>query len=280
VNGYDFIEIDFILAPILAKIAVGYAKIGQKDKATDLLSQSLQMVQSEKSAKENQDPLFLATIALGYAEAGQKDKAADLLSQTLQIVQSTKTAKNKASILAKIAIQYIEAEQNNKATEILSQSPQPPTTEQATLFDLPEIALGYAGVGQKDKAAALLSQSLQMVQSTEIGVQQKSQVLAKIALGYAEVGQKEKATEILFQISSDRAYVEFEKNLAYALDDVKEDMALAYAKAGQRSKALQIAQVIKDPLIKAVTLAKLHYKCVKDEGAKEVLHQIIQETFK
>ncbi len=62
-------------AKALDRVAVGYAKAGQKDKAEQLLAQAIQYSDRFQGLLE---------IALKYAQVGQKDKAEQLLNRALE----------------------------------------------------------------------------------------------------------------------------------------------------------------------------------------------------
>lgn len=58
-----------IKATGLARVAVGYAELGQKDKASELLAQAL------RTAKAIENEIVLTEVAIRYAEVGQYNQA-------------------------------------------------------------------------------------------------------------------------------------------------------------------------------------------------------------
>ncbi len=115
------------------EIAVIYAEIGQKDKASELSSQAIQIVQKIENTKAER----LAEIALKCAEAGEYEQALVLLKPIED--------DEKVVALAKIAIKYAEAEEYHKALEVTR-------TIKHTSYKvnvLAEIGFKYAQAGEK-----------------------------------------------------------------------------------------------------------------------------------
>jgi len=91
----------------LADIAGKYAETGQKEKATQILSQALETAKTIEDA--NDKSRALADIAGEYAKAGQKEKANQILSQALETAKTIGDADDKSRALADIAGKYANA---------------------------------------------------------------------------------------------------------------------------------------------------------------------------
>ncbi|MDF5707952.1 MAG: tetratricopeptide repeat protein [Nostoc sp. S4] len=82
----DLIQVNDMLKPILPKLAIGYAKIGQKNKALQFLEKALNIAQSTIQ-DESERVGVLAEVANHYAQLGQQQKASDILAQALKAAE-------------------------------------------------------------------------------------------------------------------------------------------------------------------------------------------------
>src|SRR4028119_926142 len=105
---YDANTAKEVQAKALAGVAVGYAQLGQKDKASQLLAQA---VQSAKAMNTNVKHSTLAEVAIKYAEAGQYDQA-------LQLTKAIKLDLDKKIALDRIALKAVEAGQYDQVLKI------------------------------------------------------------------------------------------------------------------------------------------------------------------
>ncbi|MEH1858074.1 MAG: hypothetical protein V7L21_08735 [Nostoc sp.] len=266
-----------VQAELLAKIAVGYAKLGQQDKASKLLAPAIQTAKINESIKTSESFYIrlklLEQLGITYVEMGEYDKV-------LQVVKSLKVyePRYKDAMLKRITTRMVEVGQYEKALQIaklistggylfedisfLSQYIS--IASQSTAMS--EVALKYAQTGQKAQAEQILVQALQKAKTSD--------EMAEIALKYAQIGQKAKTLQLLAQVSqnaqipTDTAKVavkyaqvgqqaKAEQLLAQALQSIKKekdggiknpylpDIAISYAKLGQCNQAIEIAKSIK-----------------------------------
>ncbi|MEH2260516.1 hypothetical protein [Nostoc sp.] len=80
-------------AELLAKIAVGYAKLGQQDKASRLLAPAIQTIKINESIKTNESIYIsrrklLEQLGIVYVEIGQYNKALQV-AKSFQVYEST-----------------------------------------------------------------------------------------------------------------------------------------------------------------------------------------------
>ncbi len=121
---------------ILSNIAIGYTKIGEKEKGLEILNKIL--IEAEKTLNE----WLLAKIASSYAEIGQYEKA-------FEIVKKMDNKFEKVFALSQIAKNYIEIDQNDRALKILDQAFEIVEKIESDYYKawvLREIAINYAKI--------------------------------------------------------------------------------------------------------------------------------------
>ncbi len=171
---------------MIAKGVAQYAKDGHTDKASELLSQAFQILNTIRDSEAK--ARALAAIAGAYLEAGQSDRA-------LQFAQSIKNIKraylSKVRILIKIADKCDEMGQTDKAYEILSQAQQAANAiaePHCKVIALIEIADKYAETEQNGKVFELLLQALETAKTIRYTFE-KARALADIGIIYAKTRQ-------------------------------------------------------------------------------------------
>jgi len=108
---------------IIAEIAGSYAKIGEKDKAVELLTNSLELVKDENHPHPYFKAQALAFIAGSFAEAGQEDKALEIAYLTLQEIQKITDDISQARGLSKLGYEMEERDlKTNKEMQVLLHS--------------------------------------------------------------------------------------------------------------------------------------------------------------
>lgn len=260
-------------AEALAKIAVKFAEVGQKEKATQILSQALKTAKTIEDKDKTKPGL---DIAESYAKIGQTDKA----FQVLRLYYSKNNAFEISGVLREIAVSYAKSGQKEEATKTFSRSVevakqiQDPYKIRFKSLALWLIASSYAEAGyfvqaietakiiknKSEKSRALyfvfnyaeanqLPQALEIIKSMKIGLW-KARALYTTAVKYAETGQNEKASKILNQA------LEITRSMGGGLRRkamVLSEIAVKFAEVGQREKAAQIlsqaletARTIKD----------------------------------
>ena len=217
-------------AELLAKIAVGYAKLGQQDKASKLLAPAIQTIKINEFIYNNRRDL-LEQLGIVYLEMGQYNKV-------IQVAKSLKVYEPRYSNigLKHITTRLIQVGQYEKALQIAklisidgiryifedgSFLSQDTTSIASESILMSQVALKYAQAGQKAQAEQILVQALQKAKASD--------EMAEIALKYVQIGQKSQAQQILVQALQK----------ANTTDEMAE-IALKYAQVGQKVKALQV----------------------------------------
>ena len=227
----------------LAAIATEYSKAGQPKRAAEIFSQSLQAANALESPDSNAQGK--AAVALEYAKAGQQKRATEILSQALQVAQTIKDPSSYSYVLRTIADDYIRAERYDMA--FVAAQPMKDASERTG--KLQEIADKYIELRQYEKA-------LEVVNALKAPVY-KAKVLVAIASKYIQAKQPSKASPILaraFQIAKTIPGAESKTIFVsssevgddYDRGSLLEEVAMGYARAGQYNQALQVSQAIKD----------------------------------
>ncbi len=201
-------------AAALGRVSAYYAKVGQNDKAVELLSEAAQL-----AGKINDNNYCLWQIPYKYVEVEQYEQA---LKISKEIIKDTSS---QARVLIKIAARYVKSGQKDKADEMLSQAiVLTKTMESAAskIFVLENISFEYAKLGQNDKASNILSEALQETKALKKDFEQEV-CLEIIAVKYAENGQYDQAIHVANTIK----VVNF-RNKALV------EIALKYAESGQK----------------------------------------------
>ncbi|NEQ24373.1 MAG: hypothetical protein F6K28_35705, partial [Microcoleus sp. SIO2G3] len=203
----------------LQRIALGYAKAGQFDKAI----QTAEMVNNAGSTYFYQ-ARTLAAIANEYLKTGQTNRANELYTQAIQVANSLEIPSNKAEALAAIALEYTLSGQQDKASLLLSQALQVAQTQQDNSYILQAIADEYIKAQQYDvafKVAQAMRDSYEKTNKLQEIVSkyletgryddarqfvniyeapaEKVGLLLAIANKYIQTGQTTKANEVLAQ---------------------------------------------------------------------------------
>lgn len=174
----------------LTKIAVEYAKSGDRNRAFDILVKAKQVI---KATKNNHNGLEdMIEIARSYAEIGEYDQA-------FQIVESVEDVHNfyKDWALNYIAIKCAEDKLFDKALEI-TRAIEIKIEEDANakINALNRIAVIYNESREKYKSIELLSEALEIAKSIKKSHYSRNDALMKIALNFANFGELIKALEI------------------------------------------------------------------------------------
>src|SRR3712207_4517049 len=207
----------------LASVAVGYAEVGQKDKAEEILTQALE---SAKAIEDfNNKEVALNQIAIKYAEAGQYDQA----------LQVTKAMKNDdVWSLNEIAMKAAEAGEYDRAIQATKAMKK--NTSQAAQV-LADVVIQAAELGRYDQALMVVK----AMGDKDVGYEEnRAKSLAKIVDKATQTEPVGQASQILAQVLELAKSIKEDGSKAAALADV----AVGYAKVGQQDKAERIlAQV-------------------------------------
>ena len=218
----------------LGEIAVQYAAVNQKAKATEIFGQLQSMLQTGEPAFKS---ISLSSLAHFYANSGQYEQA-------LRIAQTIKDVQEKAGALSRIAGHYARKGQFESALQVA----QTISDANHKAGALSEIVRSYAEAGQLDQA-------LKVAQTIERKFD-KTMILSEMAVNYAEAGKPDRAIQIaqtIKDIMSSTNISNEEKDIDWMLPAI----VSSYAKAGQFDQALKVAQNIQGKPYKVNALSDI-----------------------
>lgn len=258
-------------ADALAKIAIGYAKGGQKDRALQLAS-TIQDIDIRANNKA------LAVIAEEYAYTNKIEKG-------LEVANTIKGTQAREKAMAEIAVYLAKDGQDNKAMQILSQLWESSKAEWRYDFEKAslaksrsEIAVKYSQAGYKQKAFEIIEEAL-IVANTIEDDWEKHDLLSTLTLAIAQTGEYDKFIDIANEIGY---YNHRARIIAKA--------AIIFAELGKKDKAtellcqsLRIAKSTEDPNSKnemLLDIAAMHTKISgeKNKCFENLLHEIVMGT--
>ncbi|MBW4491268.1 MAG: hypothetical protein KME12_26230 [Trichocoleus desertorum ATA4-8-CV12] len=226
-NGYS-------LYTNMARIAVGYAEIGEYNQAFQIAKTIQPYEDLPEDAGRTPDGLISGStsnevftqLAGRFAEAQQYNLA-------LQAIQEIKWAGNQSAARAKLAVEYARAKQYDQAFQMLSQFEL--TFYGAETFT--QVVETVVRAERGDRAAQLLAQALEVADTPNklliFEDSKKDFALAAIASGYAEIGQREQAEPLLAQARQVAEQIRGDAEKAVALATI----ASGYAENGQKEQA-------------------------------------------
>ena len=210
------IKEDIYKVDALTRTASYYVAAGQKEKASEILSQTLQVAQS-KELDEYFRGKALIKISAGYLATGQKEKALELLHKVFQITRKLDLSDQELEPLAQA---YAAAEQYDQVLLVSA------TMDSETVTSvLSAISRKLASMGQYERAVKLT----QAIKSDGA----KSMALVGIVREAAEAGHYEQALKVAQTLKSDS-----DKTNALA------GIAWRYAATGQYDQALKLAETL------------------------------------
>ena len=168
--------------PLLIRIAAAYNEIGQRQRASDLLSRTLEMAGAAKEVETRED--ISSRIAGLYAEAGQFDRA-------MEIARGIEDPGLKVRAMVEISVRYAELGQGDAASETFTRALEfagkieEPGSRQGALL---EIAAGYAEIGEYGRV-------LEVAQAMA-DPDAREEALAKIAGEYQVARVSDKALKV------------------------------------------------------------------------------------
>jgi tetratricopeptide (TPR) repeat protein len=238
----------FLKMEALSKLAISYTEAGQKEKALEILSESIKLIEKMDAEIDKAEELYsqnpsnykyppsspiktakakaLSEIALAYEKTGEKEKYQDFISQSIKLAEKIVDEANffKKEALLEISSNCLEGGKYEEAYEIIKKMKAELEQGWKKIEILSNIAIGYTKIGEKEKGLEILNKIL-----IEAEKASNEWLLAKIASSYAEVGQYEKAFEIVKKIDN-----KFEK--VFALSQIAKN----YIEIDQNDKALKI----------------------------------------
>ena len=195
---------------ILAKIAIGYGYIGEKQKASQILSlaENLSVVENEVRNDKYGYMFNIAIIAQAYAKIGNKQKAIQLLTKVNTIAKFLLRKNGKFAFAASgpdfltIFINaYIEAGQFSKALHVSQAMQSSASAYEKEKLDI-IMALAYAKYGKKNKSiqilkALLIAKNMQIDSNKNHPNLYKADTFVEIAKVFTELGDKDKAIQFI-----------------------------------------------------------------------------------
>jgi tetratricopeptide (TPR) repeat protein len=184
-------KMQYVRATALAAVASECARAGQKEKASEALSQAIQSAQAinDPDIGTELKAEALALIAVAYGDAGLKDKALPLLLQASGLARKSESG-NVA--LEKVAGAYAKIGEYEQARRIAASISYAPSKSDALI----EIARACFKAGQKQQARERLEEALQTVSSFKRD-QLAYYKLADILVEFMKAEQRERASDVL-----------------------------------------------------------------------------------
>lgn len=241
-------------------IGATYARLGETDKALDILNQSLPLLRRANV----QGSLAYALRGLGevYVQLGQKHKALDYLNEAVSYYRQADDWPNEVQILPLISAlksslgQSTEALETARAAVTRAKEKGAPDWEAYGYF---AVGAAYASMGNLEEAAAAYNRSLQLLQGQD-DLSGEATALNNLGLIYVTRGR--------FDLALD--YFERAKKLAESSGELKlaayaaNNIGVIYARRGHpltafRSfkEALDFAVSRKDKRLEATVLSSL-----------------------
>ncbi|MBW4601374.1 MAG: tetratricopeptide repeat protein [Calothrix sp. FI2-JRJ7] len=221
---------------MLSSIAQQYAKAGQKQKASELITQALPLVDNISSNCDKPKPM--ATIAGNYARVGQENQANLLLEQAIKITKTAKgcnSTNDSVENLLDISNKYIEEGLYDLALQSVKGLDDASSFYQ--VYGLSLIARDWAKSNKVDQVNALTTEILNVAQSIK-DANQRAFALSRGAYELIEAQQNTQAIKLLAEA----------QKAVPAIQDVDGKpntllfIARAYNKLGQPTEAIKLLE--------------------------------------
>lgn len=221
---------------MLSSIAQQYAEVGQKQKASELITQALPLVDNISSNCDKPKPM--ATIAGNYARVGQDAQAKLLLEQAIKIAKTAKgcnSTNDSVENLLDISNKYIDEGLYDLALQSVKGLDDASSFYQ--VYGLSLIARDVAQSNKVDQVNALTTEILNVAQSIK-DANQRAFALSRGAYEFIEARQNTQAIKLL---------AEAQKTIPAIKDvDGKPDtlllIARGYIKLRQPTEAIEILE--------------------------------------
>lgn len=254
-------------------VAKAYNKIGQAQKAEEILENFVQTIQKMDGYYN------YLKVADAYIEIERPQKAEPILLQVLQMAQGD------IGSLVAVARIYTKLGQIHKAEYILSKAFQIAWGKKVN--ELESVAEVCAQTGQTQKAGQSLSQYFQAAQKISEPLE-KCYALIGIARAYIKIDQAQTAEQVLDQTLQVVPKMDWENRSSTEIE-----IAEVYARMGNVGKALQVAQRVlfwhEDEFPRYEALESIARICIRKENyensvgiileaekVEEILEQIFQ----
>ncbi len=227
----------------LNEIVAQLFKAGQFQQATQILNQSIELVQ------RIDNPYYRTQFFINMSERLSQVKARHevvlLLEQALESISAIGSTQEEDGItqiqqMLRIAKQFAVIGEKRRALKILDQALPKIRTFTSQQFALDKViglidtALEYAMLEQKNQAVVILAQARTAAQLIPLDVNKSSyDALGRVAQGYAKLGEFEQALEIA------RSIMPIGKR-----DLALQKIALAYVQTGNVEEGVKLAQSI------------------------------------
>jgi tetratricopeptide (TPR) repeat protein len=245
-------------AKALITVADLYAKTGRKDKALEMLSQALQIVDRIENVSSSREELI--EVFSKYVELGED-------SQAIKVIESVKPERFSDRpgelplynhwLYLKLANKYVDVGRTDQAFGLLERA-RPKidaikdTSQKSKV--LAEMGTVYAKAGQSHKADELLSEALEVITAaTSQSEPDKSMALTTVAEEYAKSGFCQRAYEVSNTIVVEHNRSDASKRVAaicskdtktetHSPQEPEIEAALKLIEIGEREKGLQAIQ--------------------------------------
>jgi tetratricopeptide (TPR) repeat protein len=248
-------------------LAEAYVKVGQLEKADQILLQAL--------TKVNHISAIMINIAEAYFKAGQLEKADTILVQALALTDDFSSSSDSYRKSVDIARVYIKAGQLEKADTILVQAlaeanriPNGKSdSEKSYVWALRDIALTYIEAGKTEKVDEILRQALTSANLIPRFEDDLIWLVNEIVSLHVKAGQFDQALMIVNGMSNPTEQFSALRNIAFG-----------YMETGQFAQALAVARRVSDPdtesfVLKGTALA--YAEAGQLEKADDVLRQAL-----
>ncbi|MBE9125845.1 MULTISPECIES: tetratricopeptide repeat protein [unclassified Coleofasciculus] len=187
----------------LHPIASRYLKLGEREKANELLFVALQDAQALKG--NNYIIQELLATATAYAELGNLQQSTQVLEKTLPLLETVERQSEKLSLFITIANKLITQGNKERGLELLKtvmSSLETLETEQEQISLLIQMIGTYAAAGENSIASPLATQTLTRIQGLESEYERATK-LEELAVASTQIGSPSLALEIVQKVSGE-----------------------------------------------------------------------------
>ncbi|MDP2899257.1 MAG: hypothetical protein Q8Q12_22195 [bacterium] len=269
----------------LASVAAAYADAGDRERASQIFSEALQLAEREED--DYPKVLNLTTIALRYAETIEKGKSAEILSRAIAVAEGIGGPNWKPAVLPprertdkKRSVLALVSEAFRSTKEVLGIGSREPGADE--LEDLADRQQGRSAEDRKRIATFLISSNCiergrydEALRAIELipRIPSKIGYLCRLAEKQAQAGEQEKASTLLSQAHKLLEAMDGASPERYTL----QRMAGTYARIGLEDRALEIADKVADEVAKAAIQAEVA-ECLFTAGRREEALKLLYQA--
>ncbi|WP_254563733.1 lipopolysaccharide assembly protein LapB [Oscillatoria sp. HE19RPO] len=242
------LEMSEIKAKVLNAIAIEYATQGQREQASTIAGQALEIVGTIPETYEQE--ILLVDMVRDYTRMG-------LYEVGVQAAQQIPSAEKKQELLLALATEAATRGDDEiavKAAEIMP-------------INLVAIAFVYQNIGQTERGTELLTRGMKAVESLETN-EQKFEVFAAIAVEYAKAGQQAKAEEFFAQALLMSNQVQENSYIWVTVFD-------RLVEGGRNDFALQLVRTIQDEYFQSTLIDRLVETFIQERQIEQA-YQVIE----